>query len=175
MSSSSRGVRNLPTDMAPHLLPSLEADTSVQRMGTRHVDLRRIFPRPPWDLALFRAVAAPIFLLFLFLSVISVAMPTVFFLCASLRRSKPKAQKEEQERPATATSSLADGKLVSGIRVLVAAALSWKRGEPGEVPLWKKTILMGVKCRQLEFSGRILYDSEGNQLVQELPKKSPRN
>ncbi|KAK7391428.1 hypothetical protein VNO78_19844 [Psophocarpus tetragonolobus] len=38
--------------------------------------------------------------------------------------------------------------------------------------LWKKTILIGQKCKPLEFSGVIFYDSEGNNLSE--PPKSPR-
>ncbi|EYU44581.1 hypothetical protein MIMGU_mgv1a022841mg [Erythranthe guttata] len=30
--------------------------------------------------------------------------------------------------------------------------------------IWKKTIIRGEKCRPLSFSGRILYDSDGNLL-----------
>ncbi|KAH6803656.1 hypothetical protein C2S51_031903 [Perilla frutescens var. frutescens] len=30
--------------------------------------------------------------------------------------------------------------------------------------VWKKTIIKGDKCRPLDFSGRILYDSNGNLL-----------
>ncbi|KAL6627556.1 hypothetical protein ACP70R_031282 [Stipagrostis hirtigluma subsp. patula] len=33
-----------------------------------------------------------------------------------------------------------------------------------EAALWKKTIIMGDKCRPLEFSGHIAYDSDGNRL-----------
>ncbi|GMH01850.1 hypothetical protein Nepgr_003689 [Nepenthes gracilis] len=42
----------------------------------------------------------------------------------------------------------------------------------GEGGLWQKNILMGDKCRPLEFSGVIYYDNYGNQ-VSELPR-SPR-
>ncbi|KAK3218401.1 hypothetical protein Dsin_012371 [Dipteronia sinensis] len=30
--------------------------------------------------------------------------------------------------------------------------------------VWRRTIMMGERCRPLEFSGKILYDSEGNFL-----------
>lgn len=33
-----------------------------------------------------------------------------------------------------------------------------------EEAVWKRTIIMGERCRPLEFSGKILYDSHGNPL-----------
>ena len=30
--------------------------------------------------------------------------------------------------------------------------------------VWRKTILKGERCRPLDFSGKILYDSQGNLL-----------
>jgi len=42
-----------------------------------------------------------------------------------------------------------------------------KEEEDGEC-LWKKTILMGEKCKPLQFSGAIFYDNEGNQISKPL-------
>lgn len=36
--------------------------------------------------------------------------------------------------------------------------------EEDDEALWKKNILMGEKCRPLDFSGQIAYDSKGNML-----------
>uniref|UniRef100_A0A7C8YPM4 Uncharacterized protein n=1 Tax=Opuntia streptacantha TaxID=393608 RepID=A0A7C8YPM4_OPUST len=36
--------------------------------------------------------------------------------------------------------------------------------EGEEDAVWKKTIIMGEKCRPLDFSGKIEYDSQGNLL-----------
>ena len=33
-----------------------------------------------------------------------------------------------------------------------------------EEAVWRKAIIMGEKCRPLEFSGHIAFDSDGNQL-----------
>ncbi|KAG8384156.1 hypothetical protein BUALT_Bualt04G0088900 [Buddleja alternifolia] len=68
--------------------------------------------------------------------------------------------------------------LSSSKAVLMAKMISWRKvqdegqaadqefddddDEDGAV--WKKTIIKGEKCRPLEFSGRILYDSDGNLL-----------
>ncbi|OIW16138.1 hypothetical protein TanjilG_18853 [Lupinus angustifolius] len=37
-------------------------------------------------------------------------------------------------------------------------------GDPDEQILWRKNILMGERCRPIDFSEKILYDSEGNVL-----------
>ncbi|XP_020589115.1 uncharacterized protein LOC110030645 [Phalaenopsis equestris] len=46
-----------------------------------------------------------------------------------------------------------------------------KEGEEVEEGLWKKTILMGVKCQPLEFSGAVLYDSRGRRVA--APTRTP--
>ncbi|KAK4426568.1 hypothetical protein Salat_1425400 [Sesamum alatum] len=69
---------------------------------------------------------------------------------------------------------------LSSKALLMAKIISWRKvddvgeaedycyreeeeeGEDGAV--WKKTIIKGEKCRPLDFSGRILYDSDGNLL-----------
>ncbi|EXC20657.1 hypothetical protein L484_027216 [Morus notabilis] len=37
-----------------------------------------------------------------------------------------------------------------------------------EEEVWRKTIMRGERCRPLDFSGKIVYDSQGN-LLQESP------
>ncbi|KAJ0971580.1 hypothetical protein J5N97_019539 [Dioscorea zingiberensis] len=39
--------------------------------------------------------------------------------------------------------------------------------------VWRKTILMGEKCKPLDFSGVIYYDSEGRQLSEFPVSRSP--
>jgi hypothetical protein len=67
---------------------------------------------------------------------------------------------------------------LSGKAAAVARMVSWNKRSPppeagwgsssasddDEEALWKKTIIMGDKCRPLEFSGQIAYDSDGNRL-----------
>ncbi|KAL0450064.1 UNVERIFIED_CONTAM: hypothetical protein Slati_1562800 [Sesamum latifolium] len=71
-----------------------------------------------------------------------------------------------------------DGSL-SSKALLMAKMISWRKvqddvgeaedsdgGGDGEDDdaVWKKRIMKGEKCRPLNFSGRILYDSDGNLL-----------
>lgn len=37
--------------------------------------------------------------------------------------------------------------------------------EEEEAAVWKRTIIMGEKCRPLKFSGKITYDSHGNPVL----------
>ncbi|KAJ0042301.1 hypothetical protein Pint_18632 [Pistacia integerrima] len=45
--------------------------------------------------------------------------------------------------------------------------ISWRKvqdEDDEDEAVWKRSIIMGERCRPLEFSGKILYDSEGNLL-----------
>ncbi|KAJ8631138.1 hypothetical protein MRB53_024461 [Persea americana] len=61
---------------------------------------------------------------------------------------------------------------ISSKALLMAKMISWRKGDEEEDAVWKKTIMMGERCRPLDFSGRIDYDTEGNQLPQ-VPQRSP--
>ncbi|KAH7686123.1 hypothetical protein IHE45_04G083700 [Dioscorea alata] len=45
--------------------------------------------------------------------------------------------------------------------------------EDDETNVWRKTILMGEKCKPLDFSGVIYYDCEGRQLSEFPASRSP--
>lgn len=47
-------------------------------------------------------------------------------------------------------------------------------GDDDQDAIWKKTIIKGEKCRPLNFSGKILYDSYGNRLP-DSPTRHPPN
>ncbi|CAL1390610.1 unnamed protein product [Linum trigynum] len=60
---------------------------------------------------------------------------------------------------------------------LMAKKISRKRttasyGDDEDDEVWRKSIIMGDRCRQLDFSGRISYDCEGN-LVAPIPSSPP--
>lgn len=97
--------------------------------------------------------------------------------CASHKTKKSHRQNEE---------TAANKKLLSRINSNITSKaqsmvkmISWKKLQVGEVAeeeggdhdgddddevLWRKTIMMGERCRPLDFSGKIQYDSEGNLL-----------
>ncbi|KAL0925598.1 hypothetical protein M5K25_003955 [Dendrobium thyrsiflorum] len=56
--------------------------------------------------------------------------------------------------------------------LVVVNLLSCKRTGNREGVLWKKKILKGEKCQPLDFSGKIIYDSQGNRLPENSPSSS---
>jgi hypothetical protein len=74
---------------------------------------------------------------------------------------------------------------IGGKAAAIAKMVSWNRWSPApgssddeeaavedEVAVWRKAIIMGEKCRPLEFSGHIAFDSNGNQLRPAPAKKA---
>jgi hypothetical protein len=66
---------------------------------------------------------------------------------------------------------------IGGKAAAIAKMVSWNRRSPApgssddeeaavddEEAVWRKAIIMGEKCRPLEFSGHIAFDSADNQL-----------
>lgn len=70
---------------------------------------------------------------------------------------------------------------LSSKALLLAKMISWRKvqdegqededGDDDEEAVWRKTIIKGEKCRPLDFSGKILYDSDGN-LIPDSPQPS---
>ncbi|OIW02676.1 hypothetical protein TanjilG_29452 [Lupinus angustifolius] len=93
-------------------------------------------------------------------------------------RKKNYNTSETVETPTRSNDSKFISKLNSNLssRALsMVKMLSWKKeqvegdgerdyGDKDEEVLWRKNILMGERCRPIDFSGKILYDSEGNML-----------
>lgn len=60
----------------------------------------------------------------------------------------------------------------------MAKMISWRKAENagvervrrddhhGDEAVWRKGIMMGERCSPLNFSGKIVYDFEGNQLLE---------
>ncbi|KAG2596143.1 uncharacterized protein LOC120706222 [Panicum virgatum] len=83
------------------------------------------------------------------------------------RRSKPQLL---TSLSGIGVKAAAVAKMVSWNRRSPPASAGWSSDDDDEVAaeeedaLWKKTIIMGGKCRPLESSGHIAYDSDGNPL-----------
>ena len=70
---------------------------------------------------------------------------------------------------------------ISNKAISIVKMMSWRKVEAEveeegcsddeDQALWKKTILMGERCRPLDFSGKIVYDSQGNMI----PESSHQN
>lgn len=83
---------------------------------------------------------------------------------------------------ASATTRSKESKFVSKLNsnlsnraLSMVKMLSWRKvraeeeeeeegdySDQDEEALWRKNILMGERCRPIDFSGKIVYDSEGN-------------
>ena len=64
---------------------------------------------------------------------------------------------------------------ISSKALLMVKMISWRKLQDEEEDeeeeefdedeaVWRRTIIMGERCRPIEFSGKILYDSQGNLL-----------
>ena len=62
---------------------------------------------------------------------------------------------------------------ISSKAVAMAKMISWRKVEAAaeedyetddDEAVWKKKIMMGERCSPLKFSGKIVYDSDGNLL-----------
>ncbi|CAL0317684.1 unnamed protein product [Lupinus luteus] len=126
------------------------------------------FSTMPMIMSLFFVVLAVLF-----------AFSIVTFLCGTRKmRNKNHKTSETVETPTGSNDSKFISKLNSNLssRALsMVKMLSWKKvevegdgegdyGDKDEEVLWRKNILMGERCRPIDFSGKILYDSEGSML-----------
>ncbi|XAR71404.1 hypothetical protein NMG60_11028652 [Bertholletia excelsa] len=113
--------------------------------------------------------ATSFFILIGVLSVFSI----VSFLCGSRRgRSVRLGEKKPFSKLQSNISSKA---------LLMVKMISWKKVRDDddeeeetddEEAVWRRTIIMGEKCRPLDFSGKILYDCHGNLLPSSPKEKS---
>ncbi|WOL02885.1 hypothetical protein Cni_G11604 [Canna indica] len=80
----------------------------------------------------------------------------VISLCAAHKHSKmyPKEKYKVRSTPPTKEE-----------KMLIVDISSKESTETEEEALWKKSIIMGERCKPLDFSGQILYDSHGNRLI----------
>ncbi|KAL9427757.1 hypothetical protein AB3S75_029857 [Citrus x aurantiifolia] len=114
--------------------------------------------------------STPFSLFFALIAVLSV-FSLVTFLCASHRRAKNslKAEKEGMSsQPSNEMRLLTKlNSNISGKAHHLVKLISWKKvqvEDEDDDAVWRRTIMRGEKCRPLDFSGKIEYDSEGNLL-----------
>lgn len=96
------------------------------------------------------------------------------FLCASHKHVRSQRYRDGFHFSTTGHRINSDLGGISSKALLMAKMISWRKGGEEEDAVWKKTIMMGERCRPLDFSGRIDYDTEGNQLPQ-VPQRSPHH
>ncbi|KAI3412663.1 uncharacterized protein J3R85_017110 [Psidium guajava] len=115
--------------------------------------------------------ATSLTIIFLLISTLSI-LSILTFLCASHGKPK-KSAKRSLSAPGSSQKRLISrlNSSISSKALLMAKMISWKKtegggeeddGEDSDEALWRKTIIPGERCRPLDFSGKIEYDSEGN-------------
>lgn len=115
---------------------------------------------------------------FIILITIFSVLSTVAFICISLKIIRSRRHREEKSAVGLADRKQTVSWLRSSISskaLLMAKKMSWRKvqdegeeegidDDDDEEVVWKRTIIMGERCRPLDFSGKILYDSNGNPL-----------
>lgn len=125
---------------------------------------------------------APTFIIFFLIVAVFSVISFVSFLCTDSHRisgtyKQPRPRKLKEEKKQFGPGPSLHG-IMSSKALLMIKMISWRRKvqeqmegdydheqDDDEVAVWRKTILMGERCRPLDFSGKILYDSQGNLLL----------
>ncbi|XP_061367905.1 uncharacterized protein LOC133310924 [Gastrolobium bilobum] len=130
----------------------------------------------------------PITIFFVVLAIFSM-FSVITFLCGNRRMNKFQIEAEEATRSKEDKLISKLNRNISNRALSMVNMLSWRKlrteeeeeeegegdeadcGDQDEEALWRKNILMGERCRPLDFSGKIEYDSEGKTL----PDLSPHD
>lgn len=109
----------------------------------------------------------------------------VALLCGSEKANKIRRRRQEKTvRLGYKTPVKRLQSSVSSKALLLAKMISWRKvqndgeeedenncwDDDDEEAVWRKTIMKGEKCRPLDFSGKILYDSDGNLIPDDTPQ-----
>jgi hypothetical protein len=109
----------------------------------------------------------PISYFLAFVAILSV-FSLVTFLCASHHKAKKSHRQKDEER---VTSHSSEEKLLSKINSDIkekahsmVKMISWRKlaQDEDDEEIWRRSIIMGERCRPIDFSGKIMYDCEGN-------------
>ncbi|KAL1553276.1 hypothetical protein AAHA92_13972 [Salvia divinorum] len=118
---------------------------------------------------------------FVALAAVFSVFAAVIFLCGAHHGMIASVMGREKTKTKTKTVRLGGEKQKKGMEkmksslsskaLLMSTMVSWRKvdncgveDEEEDDVVWKKTIIRGDKCRPIDFSGKILYDSDGNLL-----------
>ncbi|KAI8534537.1 hypothetical protein RHMOL_Rhmol10G0098000 [Rhododendron molle] len=135
--------------------------------------MARSLPALPMQKLPFLIIPTSYFLVIIaVLSVFSI----VTFLCAGFHHNNFKQHRKREKQ----TVQLGEKKTISRLQsnisskaLLMVKMISWSKVRDdeeeeeemdGDEAVWRRKIMMGERCRPLDFSGKILYDSHGNLL-----------
>lgn len=116
-----------------------------------------------------------------------IAVASIFsimaFLCTSSKTKKSLTLKtsflSKEKRVFSKLNSNISSKALSMVKMISWRKVAESEGEEeamiedddSDEAVWRKTIIKGERCRPLDFSGKIVYDSQGN-LLPDLPQPS---
>lgn len=115
------------------------------------------------------------------MAIFSVFSAVSSFFASHRKTNNPDGENGE-EPPSTPSFMVEKKKKISKLNSKIGSKahsmmkmISWKKIRREEEldendeseAVWRRTIMMGERCRPLEFSGKILYDSEGNLLPED--------
>lgn len=134
-------------------------------------------------------ILPPVHMMITFFIVLVSIFSIIAFLCGS--HNFPGSQRRKEERTARLGGAGDQTKLQSSIgtkALQMVKMISWRKMQrhdqecssssssgDDEEAVWKRTIIMGERCRPLEFSGKLLYDSHGNPLHDSLIRPTHGN
>ncbi|XP_047964719.1 uncharacterized protein LOC125209154 [Salvia hispanica] len=119
---------------------------------------------------------------FIALAAIFSVFSAVIFMCGAHHGMIASVMGREKTKTKTKTVRLGGENKKKGMEkvksslsskaLLMSKMVSWRKvddcaaddEEEEDDVVWKKTIIKGDKCRPIDFSGKILYDSDGNLL-----------
>lgn len=117
---------------------------------------------------------------FIFLAGVTGTLSIIMLLCTTYKHTKISKASQSGLAPSSPPPQRENKFLshLSSKALVVVKMVSWKKVEEEEdddddQAVWRKAIIMGDKCRPPDFSGQILYDSQGNPLP-EHPARSHR-
>lgn len=116
-----------------------------------------------------------------------IAVASIFsimaFLCTSSKTKKSLTLKtsflSKEKKVFSKLNSNISSKALSMVKMMSWRKVAESEGEEEQMvedddsdeAVWRKTIIKGERCRPLDFSGKIVYDSQGN-LLPDLPQPS---
>ncbi|KAL3526978.1 hypothetical protein ACH5RR_011634 [Cinchona calisaya] len=133
----------------------------------------RTMPKIPFHKIAF--LPPPITFFVMVIAILSILF-LVTFLCGSHEKATKSQKRRGEKTVQLGEKKKAVARLQSNISskaLLLAKMISWRKVQDEEEEeendyddeeeaIWRKTIIKGEKCRPLNFSGKILYDSKGN-------------
>jgi hypothetical protein len=139
--------------------------------------MARLLPSLPMYMHHLSSSSTPAVTIFFLLIAIFSVFSIITFFCSSSKVKKSLGLKEEtifrsnEKRLVSKINSNISSRALSMVKMI-----SWRKAQAegeeeednddySDEAVWRKRIMLGERCRPLDFSGKIVYDSQGNLLA----------